>query len=396
MARINVVVSDLSKDSFSGGIWCIFEYAHGLVDRGHDVTIVTTLPSEYPHWFPRPIGRVLISDRTERVRNLFMSALHAGWSAIADRKSFSPNIMEFVKHVFLYKPAMFADPVRGGISEAYAMSTAPEADITIATSYDTVRSASLLTGKKFYFAQHYEPYFATWLANPTYAATVSRQSYHLGFNIIANSSWLLRKLTAEIHDVPISLCTNAIDHSVFYGTPKDKDLSRRAVIISYGGRDAIWKGFRDMADAMSIARAELPACDIEWRVFGDAILPPSSTIPYVPLGFLYPAQLSEEYRDADILLSASWYESFPLFPIEGMACGLPVITTEYGTEDYATDGVTAKIVQARSARSIADGIISLILDRGYRNTIAMGGNDKAQQFRWKQSIDRFEHLLLQS
>ena len=93
-----------------------------------------------------------------------------------------------------------------------------------------------------------------------------------------------------------------------------------------------------MAEAISIARAEVPTCDIEWRVYGDTTNEAHETnTSYVPLGFLFPAQLSEEYR-ADILLSASWYESFPLFPIEAMACGLPAITTQLGTEDYTTDG----------------------------------------------------------
>ena len=57
MARINFVVSNLLKDLYSGGIWCIFEYANGLVNRGHDVSIVPTLPTDYPRWFPRSVEK---------------------------------------------------------------------------------------------------------------------------------------------------------------------------------------------------------------------------------------------------------------------------------------------------------------------------------------------------
>jgi glycosyltransferase involved in cell wall biosynthesis len=393
MARIRFVVPQLSRHRFSGGIWCILQYAHGLLERGHEVTILPTLPSEYPAWFPHPIGNVITSTTTSRLGNALQSILRAGVSVVSGRESFKTHIRKAVEDVCLCKPGMFTAPVRDGISESYVMDNAQDADITIATSFNTVRSAALLTGKKYYFAQHFEPYLATEFPNSHYAEAVARQSYHLGFHVIANSTWLENELHSEFGDIPVSLCPNAIDHKVFYGEPKSRCLSQRAIVISYGGRNSTWKGFREMAEAVSIARKELPTCDIEWRVYGDALIGPGEITPYVQLGFLSPPQLREAYRAADILLSASWYESFPLFPIEAMACGLPVITTQPGTEDYATDGVTAEIVESRSPRSVADGLIRLIKDRDHREKIAGAGNRKALEFTWERSVGRFETIL---
>jgi len=85
-------------------------------------------------------------------------------------------------------------------------------------------------------------------------------------------------------------------------------------IISYGGRDAKWKGFAEMVQAMCEARNMLPGIIIEWNVFGDALIPPSNSVaPYNSLGFLNSESLADEYRKNDILLSASWYESFRFF-----------------------------------------------------------------------------------
>lgn len=292
------------------------------------------------------------------------------------------------------RPGIFNEPIRWGIAEAYVLSVAPEADITLATSFETVRSAYLLTGKKFYFAQHYEPYFSSGFDSPLHADALAHQSYDLGFHLIANSSWLKRKAESEFRDIPISVCPNAIDHKVFCGKPKMADSSNRVIVISYGGRGVEWKGFKEMAQAVAIARGTLPDYQIEWRVYGDAAVGPEEITPYLPLGFLSQSQLSEEYRKADILLSASWYESFPLFPIEAMACGLAVVTTQFGTEDYAQHGITAEIVQPKDPQSISEGLLRLIRDPNYRSHIATGGNRKSQEFTWERSVRRLEGILL--
>jgi glycosyltransferase involved in cell wall biosynthesis len=305
-------------------------------------------------------------------------------------------IRQAMTRVCLLRPGLFCDPIRWGIAEAYVLDIAPDADITIATSFETARPASLLTGTKFYFLQHYEAdfYLCGYFADPSHASTVARQTYRLGFRLIANSSWLQNKLQSELGDIPIALCPNAINHEVFNAEPKAPTSSRRVAIISYGGRDAIWKGFREMAEAVAIARAALPEFELEWRVYGNALVKPGEITPYVPLGFLSPTRLSEEYKKADILLSASWYESFPLFPIEAMACGLAVITTQFGTEEYAVHGKTAEIVQPKNPQSIAEGLIKLVRDEAYRLRLATAGNQASREFHWDRSVERLESILL--
>ncbi|MFZ0686375.1 MAG: glycosyltransferase family 4 protein [Terriglobales bacterium] len=393
MLRINIVVPKLSADVFSGGIYCILEYAHGLVKRGHDVTIVPTAPSPYPAWFQPPIGRVITASMKDGIQKALKSSARAAWSTISRSSSSKSLIREATTSVCLLHPGSFSDAIRLGIAEAYLTRIAPEADVTLATSFETARPASLITGRKFYFAQHYEPYFSAEYADPAYVTTVARQSYELGFEMIANSSWLQSKLQSEL-GVSVALCPNAIDHKIFNAEPKPPGSSRKVIVISYGGRDAVWKGFREMAEAVAIARAKLSEYELEWRVYGRALVPPGEITPYVSLGFLSPLRLSEEYKKADILLSASWYESFPLFPIEAMASGLAVITTQLGTEEYAFHGRTAEVVQPRNSGSIAEGLVKLVRDPDYRSRIATGGKQISREFQWDKSVERFERILL--
>lgn len=393
MARINFVVPALSRDRFSGGQWCLFEYAHGLVSHGHDVTIIPIAPSPFPEWFPRPIGTVICAEPRGRAISALNIVMRAGASVITRRAPIKPEVRSALERLLMLRPALFSQPIRVGIAEQYVPGAAPKADITIATSFETARPAALLTGKKFYFGQHFEPYFCLEFPDPVYAEALARQSYGLGLQLIANSSWLQAKLTSELKNISVALCPNAIDHKVFHGEPKAQTSSKHVVVISYGGRNAAWKGFREMAQAMAIARSALPDFEIEWRVYGGSLVPPGEITPYVDLGFLSPQRLCEEYRKADILLSASWYESFPLFPIEAMACGLPVITTQFGTEEYAMHGKTAEIVQPKSPQSIAEGLIKLVKDEDYRLRLAAAGNQISHEFTWDASINRFEEIL---
>lgn len=170
--------------------------------------------------------------------------------------------------------------------------------------------------------------------------------------------------------------------------------SKHVKVISYGGRCVVWKGFSEMAEAVAMARGKLPDYNIEWVVYGDAALPPDNAIaPYSPLGFLNPSELCNAYNDADILLSASWYESFPLFPIEAMACGIAVITTQFGTEEYAQHGVSAHVVEPRNPSSISEGLVKLVTDLNYRKSLANNGENTAMAYTWSRSVDTMEDIL---
>jgi D-inositol-3-phosphate glycosyltransferase len=79
-----------------------------------------------------------------------------------------------------------------------------------------------------------------------------------------------------------------------------------------------------------------------------------------------------------------------------MACGLPVITTGLGTEEYAIAGETTEIVAPRDPKSIAAGLVRLIRDSGYRRRIAGAGNEISKQFTWERSVSRIEQILLET
>lgn len=397
MANINIVTSSLSSSKFTGGILCILEYAHQLSLKKHNVRIIPILPSQEPQWFTKPYGKVVRIGR----KDLLSAGLRKGigllpkLGKIQSDAKIREGLGESARKILLSLDKILPYEIRRGLSLSYFKDVFQSADATIATSYDTALPVHLHgNGKKFYFMQHYEPFFKNESSNPLIAEKEAELSYHLGLNLIANSSWLKEKISA-LTPKKVELCNNAIDHSIFNSTGPAKVRNNEIRLISYGGRNAEWKGFRNMAEAVRIARNKLSSINIIWNVYGDALLAPDNSIaPYHHLGFLNSVNLAKAYNEADILLSASWYESFPLFPIEAMACGLAVITSQLGTEDFAIQGETAEIVDPHSPESIAAGLIKLISDKNYRDKIAEAGNKKSKLFTWENSGANLERIIL--
>lgn len=397
MANINIVTSSLSSSKFTGGILCILEYAHQLTLKKHNVRIIPILPSNEPLWFIKPYGEVVRIGR----KNLFSSGLLNGIALLPKLGKIQSNAKlreefgESARKVLLSFDKILPYEIRRGLSLSYFKDVFQSAHATIATSYDTALPVHLHgNGKKFYFMQHYEPFFKNETSNPLIAEKEAELSYHLGLDLIANSSWLREKISTLTHK-KVELCNNAIDHSIFHSIGRNTARNNEIRLISYGGRNAEWKGFRNMAAAVKIARNKLNTINIIWNVYGDALLPPDNSVaPYNHLGFLNSVNLAKAYNEADILLSASWYESFPLFPIEAMACGLAVITSQLGTEDFAISGETAEVIDPHNPESIAAGIIKLVTDKNYRDKISEAGNRKSKLFNWEKSGANLERIIL--
>lgn len=389
MAVINLVVPRLQRRVFTGGILCIFEYAKGLTARGHQVNILPSLPSPPPEWIQGDYGE-LLGTRPPREKGGVTPPPSA-------RANVASLVRDLATRAGIRAARLFPPEVQRGFVLHHIQKLMRTADVTVATSFETALPVFLYgTGRLFYFMQHFEPYFAVDMPNAAWSEYEARASYRLGLNMIANSSWLKQRVFEETGTLP-AVCANAIDHAVFDGEPKRGSPNGEVRIISYGGRRATWKGFRDMAVAMRAVREALPQRRIRWLVYGESLLPPNNDIaPYEHLGFLKPHALARAYREADILLSASWYESFPLFPIEAMACGLAVVTTRAGTEEFATHEQTAEIVEPRDPENIARGLARVVTDVDYRFMLAANARKKAREFTWDRSVARFESLLLSS
>lgn len=381
--RINYVIPGIGP-SYTGGMLCIYEYINGLVERGHEVTVVPLMYAGPPP-FLEIKGKVIASIKPAtkvgiKIKSLLTKTLCR--NTILKLKKLKACVAkddDYVRNRF----AMLADAI-GRISDCEA---------NIATSYETALAVYYSgKGTPFYFMQHFEEYFCNESPVPDFSKRDAALSYILPLNKIANSSWLKNTFETYYPEQKVTaIVNNAIRTEIFYPRDVKKDNSKIR-IVSYGGRNAIWKGFREAAFAIRKVRAKYP--EIDWLVYGGALLPADNEIaPYRDMGYVTGERLAEIYSMGDIMVCPSWYESFPLFPLEAMACGLAVVTTPYGTEDYAKNENNCLVCQPKDTESLSKAIIRLIENKTLRQKLALNGIETAKQFTWQRSITKLEEVL---
>ena len=109
------------------------------------------------------------------------------------------------------------------------------------------------------------------------------------------------------------------------------------------------------------------------------------------LGFMPDATLAVLYRLAAVFVFPSLYEGFGLPPLEAMASGAPVVTSNVSSLPEVA-GDAAVLVDPRDPRAIADGIRRVLTEPGLRETMRAKGLARAADFSWDRSIRRIRQI----
>lgn len=87
----------------------------------------------------------------------------------------------------------------------------------------------------------------------------------------------------------------------------------------------------------------------------------------------------------------SIYEGFGMPPLEAMACGVPVLSSDSASLPEVT-GDCAVICDAYSEESIADGLHRLYSDENLRKDLSRRGLDRAGNFTWDKSAEMLYNI----
>jgi len=109
------------------------------------------------------------------------------------------------------------------------------------------------------------------------------------------------------------------------------------------------------------------------------------------LGYLPEETLAVMYRLAGVFVFPSLYEGFGLPPLEAMASGTPVVTSNVSSLPEVT-GDAAVLVDPLRPEAIADGIYRVLTDERLRFELRQKGLARARQFSWEQSIHRVRDI----
>jgi glycosyltransferase involved in cell wall biosynthesis len=110
-------------------------------------------------------------------------------------------------------------------------------------------------------------------------------------------------------------------------------------------------------------------------------------------GLIPETVLPSYYRGALGFVFPSLYEGFGLPPLEAMACGTPVLTSNV-TALPEIVGDAAILVDPTSIEAIAVGIEALVTDRVYATRLSRLGVERASRFSWDAVADHCSDAII--
>jgi glycosyltransferase involved in cell wall biosynthesis len=102
------------------------------------------------------------------------------------------------------------------------------------------------------------------------------------------------------------------------------------------------------------------------------------------IGYTSDYDLRALYSSCRVCVYPSLYEGFGLPPLEAMACGAPLITSQIPAITE-TVGNSAVLVDPLNVEEIASSIVKLWNDPSERNRLSQAGIDRAARFTWEQT-----------
>ncbi|MBI3694956.1 MAG: glycosyltransferase family 4 protein [Acidobacteria bacterium] len=105
------------------------------------------------------------------------------------------------------------------------------------------------------------------------------------------------------------------------------------------------------------------------------------------LGFVSTETLRIFYSSAAAFVFPSLYEGFGLPPLEAMAQGTPVVTSNVSSLPEVV-GDAAVLINPENVFDIARGIRQVLLDDDLRRTLSLRGREQAARFSWDRTADR--------
>jgi L-malate glycosyltransferase len=177
---------------------------------------------------------------------------------------------------------------------------------------------------------------------------------------------------------------NSVDARVFRADGPRREGAPYLLCVGWDGNE--FKGMDDVRTLWEQLRAERPSLELVW-VTPRPPLQPMGTVVVAPAQ----SELAAIYRGAAVYLCASHYESFPLPPLEAMACGAPVVTTaNVGVLEYARDAENAVVVPIGDVAAMKAAVGRVLDEPQLGASLRAAGAGTAASFSWDRIIECLE------
>ncbi len=104
-------------------------------------------------------------------------------------------------------------------------------------------------------------------------------------------------------------------------------------------------------------------------------------------GYVTDEDLPKLYRTATAFVYPSLFEGFGLPPVEAMACGTPVITSNNSSLPEVV-GNAAVLIDACDERALADALLQIVNDQPLRARLREQGIEQAKKYTWRDAAEK--------
>ncbi|EHQ87561.1 glycosyltransferase family 4 protein [Desulfosporosinus youngiae] len=264
----------------------------------------------------------------------------------------------------------------------------PSADFILPNFYLTVKPAwESRKGRVVRLSLGYEP---LWVPE----SQIAKQTYLIGAPIMSISQWH-RHLLLQETGLQSTVISGGVDTSTFRPYPKLSAQTGRKNIF-YIMRDPTsgytWKGGSEFLQAVTHLREKI---NFELTVSIPESAQFASPVPCRIKTSTTDQELAQLYAEADLFVYTSYFEAFGLPPLEAMACGTAVVTTDCGgNRDYVSNGENCLLVPPSDIDQLSSAIYHLLTQDTERHRLASSGHHFAQAWTWRRTADQVETFLL--
>ncbi|BBO66748.1 hypothetical protein DSCA_06780 [Desulfosarcina alkanivorans] len=241
---------------------------------------------------------------------------------------------------------------------------------------------------KFYWVHSYEPKFPELTGRADEWRIMSEASYRYdNLQYFAVSTYV--KMILDLiyrRKVLTPLVPGGVDTSLF--KPDDKEGGQLKVMFL--SREHRFRGGHEIIEALQTVHDN--GINVNAYVMGAPV--DMGGIPHEYHPPLPQKEFAALLGKMDVFVHASHFEGLPLPPLEAMACGCAVISTNVGASDYLLDGFNAIVVPPGRANRIADAVKLLAHDPDLRRRIQKQGLETVRSsYTWEHTTDRLLEAL---